>query len=156
MNINRQFLYALFLSILLCAPLNSAANFTIDQRNLSAENWFINHYAPLWKNGDNLLLKKLEYFYHPSGFMRQQGKLIQWQFPATFEGLLLSVKEAGWQSAKVLSIQPQQINQHSVALTVIWQSEYSSRAKVISCEWYLADFEQSRWRITQHNFIHCL
>jgi hypothetical protein len=123
---------------------------------LSAKNWFINDYAPLWKNNRSLQLDQVKNYYHAVGFMRQQGQLIQWQIPSSLEQLIAMVRDKGWQSSKVLSVQAQTLNPSSVALTVVWQSQYSDQSLVVSCEWYLADFEEEHWGFTQHNFIDCL
>lgn len=152
----KSFILVFFLSLLNFASFDSIASSTDTSEPLSAKNWFKNNYAPLWKNDKNLQLVKLKEFYHEAGFMRDRGQLIQWQMPSTLEQLITMEKDKGWQTSKIISIQTQQINQSSSALTVVWQSEYSDQSVEISCEWYLADLEGENWIFTQHRFIDCL
>jgi len=152
------FLTFLLLPFILTTHISRAsyADSTNSDEPLSAKDWFINDYAPLWKNNISLQLDQIEKYYHAVGSMRQQGKFIQWEIPSSLEQLLAMVRDKGWQGSKVLSVQAQTLNQSSVALTVVWQSHYSDQSLVVSCEWYLADFEEEHWGFTQHDFIDCL
>jgi hypothetical protein len=156
MIVNLRILTASLLFLLLLTPLQAAAKIAVDNKNISAERWFKDYYAPVWKNGETLTLLNLSKFYHPTGFIRQQGKLIKWQFPDTFKELLLSVKKSGWKSAQVLSIQTKKLNKNTAILTVVWQTDYAEKTGAISCEWYLADFNEGRWQFTQFGFMKCL
>ncbi|MFT5692537.1 MAG: hypothetical protein ACI92E_001872 [Oceanicoccus sp.] len=154
--IRKPFVMGVFISLSVFSTFESIAGSATIQEPLSAKSWFKNSYAPLWKSHKTLQLEKLRKFYHASGFMRDQNRLTQWQIPSTLENLIAMVKDKGWQTSKIISIQAQQINQSNVALTVVWQSEYSDQSIEMSCEWYLANFEEKNWIFTQHSFMNCL
>lgn len=120
----------------------------------SAKQWFIKHYAPVWKNTRSLNIKALTPLYHNQGFMRMGEQLVLWQQPESIELLLQELTRAQWENAQVLSIQASRIGPSTQSLNVVWKSDYKTQTAQISCEWYLLEKLQ-QWKIIGQRYIGC-
>lgn len=145
---------------------NAAGTASVDTINVSTANvetgehsgakqWFVKHYAPVWKSTHSLSAKALAPLYHHQGFMRFGEHLLLWQQPESIEQLLQELNRQQWLNAKVLSIQAHKIGPSTQSLNVVWQSEYKSTAAQISCEWYLLEQLQQQWKIIGQRYIGC-
>jgi len=135
---------------------NATGTINVDaELNNSAKQWFVKHYAPVWENTQSLNSKALAPLYHQQGFMRMGEQLVLWQQPASIEQLLHELNRQQWLSAKVLSIQADNIGPSTQSLNVVWQSDYKNLAAQISCEWYLLENLQEKWKIIGQRYIDC-
>lgn len=121
----------------------------------NAKQWFVKEYAAVWKNTHSLKAKALIPLYHSQGFMRVGDQLILWRHPESIELLVQELKRQGWQNAKVLSVQSQEIGPTTQSLNVVWRSDYKKQTAQISCEWYLVEKLQEHWKVIGQRYLAC-
>jgi hypothetical protein len=156
MKIRQLAFYLVFLSAsLLPWHAVNAADADTDTETDSAKQWFVEQYAPVWKNTHSLDAQALAPLYHSQGLMRVGDELALWQNPASIEQLIQETKRQEWQSARLINVRPLKIGPTTESLNVVWQSDFKEQSAQISCEWYLLEKLEQQWKIIGHRYTEC-
>ena len=120
------------------------------------DDWFNNHYAPLWKTKPWDKAAEIADFYGESvGVHRPVGTV-----PVVNSRIWLSEsmddwRSDGWFSSVLAGYHSEALNPSTVLIKAKWLDLYTDGSEVFSCGSYLADFESSRWSFTEYIEIEC-
>ncbi len=119
-----------------------------------ANDWYQSELAPLF--GDKPWDRAAELSAHFSETIQIHGDSVQ--TVSTFEWLtevLQELKIAGWIRSEIADVDSDQLNSTTVAFKTKWRDYYSGGNISYDCTWYLADFSDGTWRITDIAGITC-
>jgi hypothetical protein len=121
-----------------------------------ADEWYRDHYAPIWKENawDRLddaaaHYDKTIHVHPPAG----DAKLVdsrQW-----LANSLQEWKSGGWVGSDIAGYRFDQLNPSTAAFKVKWRNWYVEADEDFECSWYLADARDDAWVITQFAIIDC-
>jgi hypothetical protein len=123
---------------------------------LPVDDWYQNHYAPLWKENPWDKVEEAAAYYadtiylHPSDSTITAVDSRQW-LAENLEGW----RSDGWLGSAVAEYQRDQLNASTAMFKVKWRDWYAGGEEEFSCGWYLADIEGDDWVFTQYAEIDC-
>jgi len=123
---------------------------------LAVDDWYQNHYAPLWKEDSWDKLEEASTFYDETLYLHPpEGPMIAVDSRAWLAESLAGWKSDGWVSSVVAEYQSDQLNPSTTMFKVKWRDWYADGHEEFSCGWYVADLEGDGWVITQYGEIDC-
>jgi len=124
--------------------------------SIGADEWYRNHYAPIWKENSWDKLDEAASHYdktiqvHPPAGGVEHVDSHQW-----LAASLQEWKADGWIGSDIAAYQFDQLNPSSATFKVKWRSWYVEADEDFECSWYLADARNDAWVITQYATIDC-
>jgi hypothetical protein len=121
-----------------------------------ADEWYRNHYAPIWKENSWDKLDEAAAHYdktilvHPPGGDVELVDSRQWLAKSLQEW-----KSGGWVGSDIAGYEFDQLNPSTAAFKIKWRSWYVEADEDFECSWYLADARGDTWVITQFAMIDC-
>lgn len=144
--------------IVICALLSLNITASAEDESVvpSADEWYKSEYAPLyldkpWDRLDELMEHFAETMHIHGGDSGDEvvnGR--EW-----LGGALQEWKIEGWLRSEIGEIDSDQLTPHAVTFKVKWRDYYSGGNVGYECGWYLADFDDSKWRISEYATISC-
>ena len=134
----------------------SVVSVQAETANHGADEWYKNHYAPLWKENSWDKLDEAAAHYdktiqvHPPTGDVTQVDSRQW-----LQESLQEWKADGWVGSDIAAYQFDQLNPSTATFKVKWRSWYVEADEDFECSWYLADARSGSWVITQYATIDC-
>ena len=118
--------------------------------------WYMNHYAPLW--AENPWEKRAEieaqvadaFVYHQSNGTVQTVDGKTWLSDGLEEW-----QAEGWVGSDVAGYESDRINATTASFKVKWRDRYDDGSVYFECGWYLADLQDGRWRVTGYADVEC-
>ena len=133
-----------------------ASFFGAETMSQDADDWYQNHYSPLWKEKpwdkveEGLVYYAATLYLHPPDGAVNTVNSREWLSKS-----IAGWKSDGWTGSVVAEYQSDHLNQSTVAFKVKWQDFYADGSEEFSCGWYVADLEDERWVFTQYAEIDC-
>ena len=141
--------------IIIACLLVASSTFAEDHK-ITAEAWFKNQYAPLWKDApwDNAEAIAGYYVetmtsYSPTGGTEQSN---------TLESMSESMdywRSESWVSSVLSRLKTDSLNPATAAFKAKWLDIYEDGSEESSCGWYLATRGSDGWKFTSYTDIDC-
>ena len=128
----------------------------IQETTQGAEDWYMNHYAPIWKENSPGILDASSQSYdttiqiHPAEGPMKIVNSRQW-----LQDSLREWTSQGWVGSEVTKYHFDQLNPSTAAFKARWRSWYSEADEDFECSWYLVDAKDDSWVITRFAMIDC-
>lgn len=124
--------------------------------SLTPDDWYQNHYAPLWKDNAWDKLEDFSTFYDETIYVHPpEGEAKAVTSRKWLAKSLREWKSEGWLGGDVAEFQSDQLNLSTVTFKVKWRDWYADDREEFSCGWYLADLKNTGWIFTQYADIDC-
>lgn len=121
-----------------------------------ADDWYQNHYAPLWKESPWEKAEEALAFYDQTlGLHPPEGPAVAVSSRAWLFESLEEWKSDGWLGSVVAEYRSDQLNPSTVVFKVKWLDTYVDGEEEFSCGWYMADLDSGGWAFTQYAEIDC-
>ena len=143
-------------TIFSCLGLSFVLALPAGAETLDPDDWYQNHYAPIWKvNPANMLERGLA-FYNETLYLHPPEGGITTVSSRTWlaENLEAWVSE-GWLGSVVTEYRSDRLNPTTVAFKAKWRDSFVDGSEEFTCGWYVADLRDSRWLFTQYAEIEC-
>jgi hypothetical protein len=118
--------------------------------------WYVNSYTSLWSEEPwNKMPEILSNFYekislHGPDYSAKPVSVSEWLTPAIAEW-----KAEGWVGSDVDTLKTDRINLSTTQFKIRWLDKYANSENTFTCSWYLADFKNDQWRISNYADIKC-
>ena len=123
---------------------------------LSADDWYQNHYAPLWKENPWDKAAEGSAFYNETLYLHPpDGPMTAVASRTWLSNSLATWKSDGWLGSVVAEYRSDLLNSSSVTFKVKWRDWYTDGREEFSCGWYMADLDSDGWAFTQYAEISC-
>ncbi len=132
------------------------ASATAETDVLSADDWYKNHYAPLyaenpWDNVEQLAkLFDADFHYHMSDGTVEKTNGATW----ISEGIA-GWKAEGWLGSELVGYKSDLLNATTAVFKAKWRDTYADGNIALECGWYMADLKDDSWVFTQYAGIDC-
>ena len=145
--------YLTWCIILSClAVLSAEAETTVP----TADDWYKNQYAPLWKENSWDKLEELAGFYDKTiSYHPLDGNITTIRSRPWIAENLQEWKSDGWLGSDIAAIQSDQLNFSTTTFKTMWRDWYADGHEEFSCGWYTADFTGDGWKFSQYVEIDC-
>jgi len=137
-------------------PLILVATVAAQENVLSADDWYENHYAPLYAENPSDKVEQLaklfgqNFHYHPSG-----GTVVVTDGAKWIEEAVAGWIADGWLGSDLAGYESDILNATTAAFKTKWRDRYANGNVEFECGWYLADLKNDNWIITQYADIDC-
>ena len=120
----------------------------------SAEEWFRATYAPLYQDKPWDRADELAAYFAANVHLHDEGQSSV-NSRAWIAGNLQEWKVDGWIRSEIDKLEYDLLNDSTASFKVKWRDFYSGGNIAYECSWYLADFNDGRWLITEFAIIDC-
>jgi hypothetical protein len=120
----------------------------------SAEEWYKSKYAPLYRDRPWEKVEEFSEYFAESIHLHDGGK----SFVNSREWISDSLeawKMDGWIRSEIAELEFDLLNKSTASFKVKWNDSYSGGNIAHECGWYLADFSEDRWLISEYATISC-
>ena len=122
----------------------------------SAEDWYRNVYAVLWKespweHADAIAATFSEPYLVHNGDGSSDSLSSSEQTAANLD----EWRKAGWYGSDLATLQVDELNEGTVAFKAKWQDFYEGGNEAYECGWYLARKTEDSWIITEYAGLDC-
>jgi len=137
-------------------PLFLVAASLADEGPLSANDWYENHYAPLYANNPWDKVEQVaemfdeNFHHHPS-----DGAVVEADGAEWIKKGFAEWQAEGWLGSELVEYESDLLNATTAAFTSKWRDRYADGTVAYECGWYLADLKDDSWVITQYADVDC-
>jgi len=130
--------------------------FGADTMAQEADDWYQNHYAPLWKENSWDKIEEASLYYAETTYLHPpDGTITAVDSREWIARSIAGWKSDGWLGSVIAEYLSDQVNPSTVVFKVKWRDWYADGSEEFSCGWYLADLEREKWLFTQYAEIDC-
>jgi hypothetical protein len=134
----------------------SAGLATAETSTLSADDWYENHYAILykenpWDNAEQLGSMFDENLHHH----QSDGAVVVAHGAEWIAALIADWQADGWLGSELADVEYDPLNATTAVFKAKWRDRYADGSVALECSWYLADLKNDSWFITQYADIDC-
>lgn len=125
-----------------------------DAQIRSALDWYKNDYAPVFNDKPWEKVDEVASFYaetihnHNDGGSRHNSR--EW-----ISGLMEEWKIDGWIRSELADIEVDSLNPTAASIKAKWRDYYTGGNIGYECGWYLADYNDGKWQISEYATISC-
>ncbi len=120
------------------------------------EQWYLNSYAPLWNGTPAADIDKiLDHYADEIVTHESDGAISRDDQDAWLAEPMAEWVEEGWLRAELTELDTHYINETTAAFVGTWTDYYDDGSTEVSCGWYLADFLDGEWIITEYADTDC-
>lgn len=123
---------------------------------LSADDWYKNHYAPLYaENPWDKIEQLAELFDENLHYHTSDGTVVVTDGAKWISEGVAGWKADGWLGSELAGYESDLLNATTAAFKAKWRDRYADGTVVFECGWYLADLKNESWTITQYADVDC-
>ena len=138
------------------AYLLSIGTVIADESIPDAENWYRTSYAPLWSGSPVDDVDRILEHYAPEIVTHESdGTISREEQVAWLATPMQEWVSQGWVRAEMTALNTHLINASTAAFVATWKDYYDDGSTEVSCGWYLADFVDDEWMITEYADTTC-
>lgn len=144
------------INYIVIALLLAASHAQADATAQSADEWYQDHYAPLWKENAWDKLDAAAVFYDETIYLHPpEGAITAVASREWLADAMQGWKSEGWLGSDVAEFRSDRLNASTVAFKARWRDWYKDGSEEFSCGWYVADLRGGVWVFTQYAEIDC-
>jgi hypothetical protein len=143
--------------LLLTAVISMSAGLaTAEMGVLSADDWYKNHYAILykenpWDNAEQIGAMFDENLHHH----QSNGVVAMANGPRWIAEAIAGWKAEGWLGSELAEYDYDLLNATTAVFKARWRDRYADGSIVFECGWYMTDLKSDGWIITQFADLDC-
>ena len=113
--------------------------------------WYMDEYAPLWRDLDDSTAASVTAFYLPSVQVHlESGAVINADPGPWLADMIATWRAEGWVGSDLSDLKIERIKPTTAAFTTRWFDRYADGSEEYSCGWYLADFADGQWMFSAY------
>ncbi|GEM_PF-621942 len=121
-----------------------------------AESWYRSSYAPLWNDTPASDVDKILAHYAKEIVTHEvDGTISRDEQMAWLAEPMKEWVAEGWLRAELTALSTQNINASTATFIATWTDHYDDGSTEVSCGWYLADYLEQGWIITEYADTGC-
>ena len=121
-----------------------------------AEQWYLTSYAPLWNGTPAADVDKiLDHYAEEIVTHETDGSISRDDQNSWLAEPMAEWVAEGWLRAELTDLDTHQINATTAAFVGTWMDHYDDGSTEVSCGWYLADYLDGEWIITEYADTDC-
>lgn len=118
--------------------------------------WYQESYAPLWSDTPAQDVDKILAHYAREIVTHEgDGTISRDDRQSWLAEPMAEWVAEGWLRAEMTALQTQRINATTAAFVATWKDYYDGGETEVSCGWYLADYMEEGWLITEYADTDC-
>lgn len=120
------------------------------------EKWYSESYAPLWAGTPAADIAEILSHYSKEILTHESdGPVEAYEQNAWLAEPMAEWVAEGWLRAKLVALDTRHLNETTATFLATWKDEYSDGSTEVSCGWYLADYMDGGWLITEYTDAAC-